>query len=109
MAHFGIAHGQVGGFLAKKWKLAPPIVEIIEGHHCMEFHNGQNRLLSIVILANNICKELEIGNSGNPVIEEGAQKFAKHLGITEEQQQEIKKRLPLELDKAEIFLQLGKG
>ena len=63
MRVFNVTHAEIGGWIAKKWRLPAPIVESIEQHHTPQ--KARNPVLvSIVHTANLLCKVCEIGESG---------------------------------------------
>ena len=107
MAHLGSTHADVGGLMARKWGLDPKLVEVIERHHeprmevCKE-----NPALDLVIIANSLCKQVGLGISGSPVVEEWAFKLAEGLGFSQSLLDEIAGRLPDALKNAAIFLNL---
>lgn len=64
--YLGMSHAQVSQILSLKWGLSEVIAESIACHH----QNVPNNLLSSCIFtANQIAKQAQLGNSGNPVIE----------------------------------------
>ncbi len=106
LAHFGCSHPQAGGVLAKKWKLEDSLVQVIESHHSPL--NGElNSLMELVIVVNNLCKLLLVGESGSNVIEEAADDSAGRLGVTPELFSRTSDQLPSELEKAAEFLNLA--
>lgn len=64
--YLGMDHAQVSQILAIKWGLSESLAESIKCHH----QNMPSDLLSSCIFtANQIAKQGQLGNSGNPVIE----------------------------------------
>ena len=101
-AHFGCSHADAGGMLAREWLLDEPLIRIIELHHFPP--EGGGSLMETVIIANNICKGISLGQSGNRVIEETACDSAIRLGIGTDILNGVKERLPAEMGKAAEFL-----
>jgi len=60
----GIAHSQVGEWLAMTWGLPETLVEVIAEHHCVELATGNPLLVATVHVANQICKIKGLGFSG---------------------------------------------
>lgn len=65
---FKIDHAQVGAMLAEKWQLPTGIIEALKNHHIR--NSGLSQITIVVSAADQIAKELDIGQSGSPVIEE---------------------------------------
>ncbi len=106
--HFGFTHMQAGGVLARQWKLDDNLTSVIESHHSPPGKTA-DPLLGLVIIANNLCKRIQVGDSGNPVIEEMADRLSAGLGIKEASIIQITEKLPLELEKAVEFLDCMQG
>jgi len=66
-AILGVTHTEIGKITARSWKLPELIVEVIQNHH--EPENGDNSdMVSIVHLADVLCRALEIGYPGDNLI-----------------------------------------
>ena len=63
----GLNHTQVGKMLAEKWELPDFVCDAIAHHHDLE--PSQNALRDCVFAANQISKQMQYGNGGNPLIE----------------------------------------
>jgi HD-like signal output (HDOD) protein len=65
---FTVDHTQIGSLLGEKWNLPLHLVA------CLREHHGQNQesspITDAVSAANQISKELKLGNSGESIIEE---------------------------------------
>jgi len=66
LKHIGLDHAHVSQILALKWGLSDNIAESIKLHHQ---DAPADLLSSCIFTANQIAKQGELGNSGNPVIE----------------------------------------
>jgi len=66
LKHIGLDHAHVSQILALKWGLSDSIAESIKLHHQ---DAPADLLSSCIFTANQIAKQGELGNSGNPVIE----------------------------------------
>lgn len=104
--HFGFAHPQVGRLLAARWKLDPLLTEAIEGHHMADLVTSGSPITCRVMVINNLCKQAEIGHSGNIVVDAFAEEAAKSLETNPASLQAIAAQLPRELEKALKFLKV---
>ncbi len=84
------------------------LVEVISDHH--EPREGEiNWLTELVMVANNLCKQAEIGQSGNPVEDDVLDELPPRLGINPQLLTDISNALPGELEKAMDFLRTVEG
>jgi putative nucleotidyltransferase with HDIG domain len=65
-----ITHSQVGGILAKHWKLPNNLTEAISFHHDCAEKMDNPKLVSVIHLADIITRGLQIGSGGDRVIPE---------------------------------------
>ena len=107
LAHFGCSHVEAGAVLAMRWKLDRNFVDVIRYHHLPTSARTPQSLTDIVAIAQNVCKRCGVGDSGDTCIEEYADQMALHYGIQPEQVEQVGRKLPDELDKAAIFLNLA--
>jgi HD-like signal output (HDOD) protein len=63
---FGISHTEVGSALLTYWNFPPPIVAAVGGHHQP---SGDNVLLQILLLAENVERASHAGATGQPLDE----------------------------------------
>lgn len=105
-ARFECDHGQVGGVLARRWHLAPEIVEAIERHHQGPAALESNDVVRAVVVANNLAKRLGHGESGDAVVEEVARAATLRLGLDAEFFDRVETSLPAEIERAEVFLRI---
>ncbi|MDX8382620.1 MAG: HDOD domain-containing protein [Ghiorsea sp.] len=63
----GIDHCHVGGVLGEKWKFPDGLVQAIREHHRVDL--ASNVLRDCVFVSNQICKQMEVGDAGNTVVE----------------------------------------
>jgi putative nucleotidyltransferase with HDIG domain len=101
----GFSHTDVGGWLSSKWSFPPSLNFPIAYHHQVGEVDQENILqVSIVHLADIICKKAKIGNSGDNGIPY-FQKIAKEtLQIKEEEIDSIIKELQSEEEKVQAFI-----
>jgi putative nucleotidyltransferase with HDIG domain len=62
----GFDHTEVGALVARRWNLAPPLVEAVRLHHEPMGAEIDPTLCAIVSLANSLCVKLGIGPERNP-------------------------------------------
>ena len=68
---FGINHAELGGMLAEQWKLPDFLQEAIRSHHDLQECDDLYRDVAILTTwANNLIRRNEIGQDGNPYLEE---------------------------------------
>ncbi len=67
--YLGIDHSMIGGMLIKKWKLPQSIKLACEYHHTGYDGKKKDTQIACVHLANIISQLMEIGTTGNPVID----------------------------------------
>lgn len=108
MSQFGLTHAQAGAMLARKWKLDPKLVEAIENHHSPDAVNSDNLILQRLMIANNLCKQNGLGQSGNLFVEPWTKDLAVRLQLDDGLLESIVAGLPTELEKTIKFLNLEK-
>jgi hypothetical protein len=105
----GTHHGEIGGWLADKWKLPVVISEIIRLHHLPTQAQKDPALVAIVSLADYLCHASNLGNSGRinpqPPPPEVWEILTSHgINIDESEIENLKMELLLEFDKNNTFL-----
>jgi putative nucleotidyltransferase with HDIG domain len=79
MEVLGTDHAQVGSLLAEKWRLPSSVVECIKNHHSLD--TRQHTLTDAVFAANQLSKKLEIGYSGDGIVQELPDRIYRLLGM----------------------------
>jgi putative nucleotidyltransferase with HDIG domain len=103
----GFNHMVLGQMVAEKWKLPKVITESIRKHHQPETADGDFRtFISIVYLADFICRFKKIGSSGHAFIEKPNLKIIQELNISKEDIVVWIKDLDEELAKASALMDL---
>ncbi|MBF0505223.1 MAG: HDOD domain-containing protein [Nitrospirae bacterium] len=100
---FDIDHSLIGSLLGERWRLPANLVASLKGHHCLE--GDRLPLTSVVAAANQVSKWLQIGDSGNPILEKMPDAIAEQFG---EDFGTIVERLggvTDEIEKAKVFIQ----
>jgi putative nucleotidyltransferase with HDIG domain len=81
--NYGMDHAAIGAMLAKQWGFPPELVSVIRQHHdpsAMEIP-----MVSAVMLADMLSKELRIGYDGDEGLYEGLAKLRPKLEISDEE------------------------
>jgi len=100
----GFSHTDVGLWLSSKWNLPPSLVFPIAYHHQVDEVDQENILqVSIVHLADILCKKANIGSSGDNTIPSFHKTAREHLQI-EEEIDSIVKELQSEEEKVQSFI-----
>lgn len=75
---FGIDHTLAGAMLAERWQFPKKLTDTIRVHH--DCSDDASSLQCCLFVANQISKQLEMGNAGNPVVEALPAGIAKRFG-----------------------------
>jgi len=105
----GVGHGEIGGWLADKWRLPFVISESIRFHHAPWGAVRNPALVAIVSIANYLCHRSALGNSGRqtPLVpsEQTWKIFSdNNIGIEESDLDNIQTEFLLELDRNDTFM-----
>lgn len=73
----GADHSEVGSMLAQKWAFDQKLIDTINHHH---MQNPSGLMTQCLFAANQISKKLQLGDAGNPVIEEFPQEIMAVFG-----------------------------
>lgn len=76
----GLNHAQAGKMLAEKWELSDLLIDAIANHH--ELDHSANVLRDCVFAANQISKQMQFGDGGNPLIEAFPEPIVNRFGLT---------------------------
>jgi HD-like signal output (HDOD) protein len=101
---FDIDHAQVGSFLGEKWQLPSNLVESLKGHHTAS--SDSSLLINTVSAADQITKELKLGNSGENIVEKVPEEIAKLFGRDTGAIITALGDVQAEIEKARIFIKL---
>jgi len=74
----GADHSLVGAMLVEKWQFPKSLTDTIRDHHSEI--SPENTVQSCLFVADQISKELSMGNSGNLLVEELSPALIKHFG-----------------------------
>lgn len=76
----GLSHSQAGKMLAEKWALSDELIDAIAHHHNLD--PSQNVLRNCVFAANQISKQMQFGDGGNPLIEDFPEAISTRFGLS---------------------------
>jgi HD-like signal output (HDOD) protein len=110
--HLGFDHCTVGGMIARKWRLNLSLVDSLSHHHHPDESAEKNRdFVSIVSLANQWVKDLNIGNAGNHTPDHTlVADLSTSLEIDWTILSNLSQTVRCEIDKAKVFLEVvGNG
>ena len=71
----GVDHAEVGGIVSERWNLPPALIKCVKLHHSPTLANESIRMVSIVHVADILCRALGLGNGGDgkiPCVDEEA-------------------------------------
>ncbi len=60
-AEYGLAHGEVGGYLAMRWGLSELLVNVVRYHHHPQGAGPFAQAAAVVFLADSLCHKLDLG------------------------------------------------
>ncbi|MES9991912.1 MAG: HDOD domain-containing protein [Candidatus Thiodiazotropha sp.] len=104
----GVSHGEIGGRLAKVWRLPPALAHAIHYHHQPELgvEAVNDGMCEAVFAANQIVRSLDFGDAGNPVITEFPPLVSERFGNDLSGLMSALGDLNGELEKVRLFTQL---
>ncbi len=76
----GLTHAQAGKMLAEKWELSEELIDAIAYHHMLE--PSQNVLRDCVFAANQVSKQMQFGDGGNPLIDDFPEAISARFGLS---------------------------
>lgn len=111
MDMLGTRHGEIGGWLADKWRLPVMISESIRLHHFPWEADKAPAMVALVSLANYLCHRTHIGSSGRrdvPELDERVwETLQEHnVGLEAGDMEYLEEELLMEFDKTDTFLSL---
>jgi HD-like signal output (HDOD) protein len=101
----GFGHTDVGLWLCRNWKFPSSLILPVAYHHKVDEVDQENILqVSVVHLADILCKRANIGNSGNNTIPYFQEAAKESLRIKEEEMDGIVNELQSEEEKVQAFI-----
>jgi putative nucleotidyltransferase with HDIG domain len=108
--NLGINHCGSGAMIAGAWKLQGTVSDAITYHHNCESYEGEYKdVLFSVAAANWFANTMEIGFSGDRYPDKLEQQVWNYLGIKRESLVALESLVHQEIERAQIFLNLGKS
>jgi len=102
----GVSHAEIGEYLAEKWNLPHGLVESISLHHTPSVMRSNPSLVSIVHLADGLCRRLKVGYGGDDLIPPYDPFALSELNLSEGDLQEWIPKLQEELQNAQDLFEL---
>lgn len=105
-------HTEIGGLLAKKWKLPSAIEACVKYHHTFDplkrggLSAENNKLVDIISLSNLLIHALKFGNSGHSKVEGAPKPLLDRLGIQADQIKTLVGKIKDSLANADSFLKI---
>lgn len=99
-----VNHAQIGMLLAEKWGFPESLVHSIAGHHGPFTPEDGSMVIDCVIAANQACKALEYGFSGDPNAEELPEPVQQRFRMDLDRVIRAMPDLTEELERARIFI-----
>ncbi len=104
----GIDHAQVGAAVLDRWGLPKKIIDCVRYHHEPDVCPGDQRKQTYLLaLADSICRQLHMGNSGEGYLPEVPEDLWKKLGLDSEILEEVTERVNAQLQKSQVLLNIS--
>jgi HD-like signal output (HDOD) protein len=104
-ASYGVDHAVIGETLAKQWGFPPELATVIRRHH--DPLAMQNPMISAVMLADLLAKELKIGYDGDDGLNEGLSTTLPKLDVTESEYDHLTAFASHERENIESFFKIS--
>lgn len=91
-AVLGMDHGEVGGLIAERWRLAPVIVEAVRLHH-VEPAGPHRDLMDVLHLADNVTHALDIAGAADERVPPMSLQAWERMAVTPAELQQVFERL----------------
>jgi putative nucleotidyltransferase with HDIG domain len=103
--NYGADHSEIGEMLAKQWGFPPELAMVIRRHHdplALEVP-----MVSAVVLADLVAKELKIGYDGDDGLSDGLSKIQSKLDVTESEYKHLAEFANRERENIERFFKIS--
>ena len=100
----GITHADIGAWLFEKWNLSKGLVECTRCHHNPALATDNQKLISIIHIADILCRSLRFGSGGDNKIPMMSDAAWNALGLNTNTFPRLLKETDEEIEKAMIFL-----
>ncbi|OGJ94167.1 MAG: hypothetical protein A2487_07735 [Candidatus Raymondbacteria bacterium RifOxyC12_full_50_8] len=101
-----VTHDQIGGWLTSKWNLPEDLRNAVLYHHMPMLSGKYAMMVSIVHIADILCRALCIGSGGDSTIPVVDEKAWEKLKFSRQLIDKIYSDIDLELEKAAVFFQI---
>ena len=105
----GVAHSEIGAWIASHWKFPDPITNAINYHHLPIAYKDTDLLVYIISYADWLSKTMQIGYSGSKVIEAPHNIVFSKLGFTPTISDELIDEINIEVEKSKIFFAIAEN
>ncbi len=99
-----VNHAQIGTLLAEKWGFPESLVQSIASHHGPFSEMENSLIVDCVFAANQVCKFLEYGFSGDAMAEDFPDSVRNRFGMDLERVSQAMPDMTEELERARIFI-----
>ncbi len=103
---FGYDHQEIGGYLFQKWNMPKMLEETVAYHHIPLLAREHNFPVSVVCVADNICKALSLGNCGYIFVEPIPEEIVEMLNLNNLNWEMIFNEIIREYNAALVFMDL---
>ena len=103
--NYGMDHAAIGAMLAQQWGFPPELVSVIRKHH--DPSAIKTPMVSAVMLADMLAKELKIGYDGDDGLNDGLSKILSKLDITESEYDHLTEFASRERENIERFFKIS--
>jgi HD-like signal output (HDOD) protein len=100
----GFDHSYAGSYLAKKWNMPVTLEEVIAFHHAPDAAREDPKKVSVVHLADSLCRGLGIGHGGDKLVPAIATEALQTLGINIGYIAEVLPEIDAEMEQAADFM-----
>jgi putative nucleotidyltransferase with HDIG domain len=104
----GCTHAEIGEYLLERWRLPHSLVEAVALHHTPANIRSNPRLVSVVHLGDHLCRRLQIGYGGDPLVPPIHPFVFGELGFTENDLENMVPQLQEDLQNSDDLLSLVK-
>lgn len=103
-AVLSVSHAEIGGQLAREWKLADPFYASMVHHHCPQNAQTNTSLVCLIHLADVLCKQMGYGSGGDDILPEFDALALETFSLDETRIGELAEVADCQLENADSFL-----
>jgi len=101
-----LTHNEVGAWLAQKWNIPEDLRNAISYHHSPSLSISHKTMVSVIHIADVLCRALGIGSGGDKKIPVINSDVWEKLNFSRQLLDKIYKDIDIEIEKATIFFQI---